>query len=201
MSAIKISAEVRELSGKGPARRLRREGKLPGVVYAHGKEATSVAVVPKEFVKAMFGPLRRNTLLELDLASGPRNVMVRDIQIHPVKRHPTHVDFWEVDPNKPVTVAVPFRTKGRSKAVIAGAKLNLVKRDLRVRVLPDKIPEQVVVDITELGQGTFRAEQVEMPAGCELVEDGHLTVMTIAQPRGSAVETEEGAEPAAAPAG
>jgi ribosomal protein L25 (general stress protein Ctc) len=89
MSAIKLAAEVREGKGKGAARRLRRQGKLPGVIYAGGKEATAVAVVPKEFVKAMKGPLRRNQLLELDLPGGGRKVMVRDLQIDPIRREPS----------------------------------------------------------------------------------------------------------------
>jgi large subunit ribosomal protein L25 len=194
MSAVKLSAEVREGTGKGAARRLRREGKLPGVIYAGGKEATSVAVVPKEFVKALMGPLRRNQLLELDLPSGGRKVMVRDLQIDPIRREPKHVDFLEVDENTPIVCRVPFKTFGRSKAVVAGAKLNIVLRDLKVRVLPHNIPEKIEVDVTDLGTGPFRAKQVQTPEGCELLEDGHLTVLTISRPRGAVTEAEgEGA--------
>lgn len=198
MSAIKLDAEVREGTGKGAARRLRRAGKLPGVIYAGGKEATPVAVVPKDFVKALKGPLRRNQLLELDLPGGGRKVMVRDLQIDPVRREPKHVDFLEVDENTPVICRVPFKTFGRSKAVVAGAKLNLVLRDLKVRVLPHNIPEKIEVDVTELGTGPFRAKEVNTPEGCELLEDGHLTVLTISRPRGTLEE--EGAEGGDAPA-
>jgi large subunit ribosomal protein L25 len=194
MSAIKLAAEVREGKGKGAARRLRRQGKLPGVIYAGGKEATAVAVVPKEFVKAMKGPLRRNQLLELDLPGGGRKVMVRDLQIDPIRREPKHVDFLEVDESKPVIVRVPFKTTGRSKAVVAGAKLALVLRDLKVRVLPTAIPEKIEVDVTELGTGPFRAKEVNTPEGCELLEDGHLTVLTISRPRGTVAAEGEGGE-------
>ena len=200
MSALKLAAEIREADGKGAARRIRRAGKLPGVIYAGGKEATSVAVVPKEFVKAMKGPLRRNQLLELDLPGGGRKVMVRDLQIDPVRREPKHVDFLEVDESKPVIVRVPFKTTGRSKAVVAGAKLDIVLRDLKVRVLPNAVPEKIVVDVTELGTGPFRAKEVTTPEGCELLEDGHLTVLTISRPRGQVAAEGEGGEAPAADA-
>lgn len=197
MSVVKLAAENREGKGKGAARRLRREGRLPGIIYAGGKEATSISLVPKEFVKALKGPLRRNQLLELELPGGSRKVMVRDLQIDPLRREPKHVDFLEVDENSPVTVRVPFKTTGRSKAVIAGAKLNIVLRDLKVRVLPNDVPEKIEVDVTDLGTGPFRAKEVSTPEGCELLEDGHLTVLTISRPRGQVTAAEgEGAEAA-----
>ena len=198
MSATKIPAELREQSGKGPARRLRRAGKVPGVIYAGGKEATAVAVPPKEFIKAIKGPLKRNQLLELELSSGSRKVLVRELQIDPVRRGPKHIDFLEVDESTPVVLRVPFKTTGRSKAVVAGAKLNLVLRDLKVRVLPGAVPEHISVDVTEFETGAFRAKQVAMPDGCELLEDGHLTVLTISRARGDVEEVDEAA---AAPEG
>lgn len=190
MEAIKLDAEVRDARGKGPARRLRMSGKIPAVVYAKGNETTSVAISPKEFTKIMLGPLRRNTLIDLQLSGSSKKVMVRDVQKDPLRRVPTHVDFWQVDEKAPVVVPVPFGTTGRSKAVVLGAKLDVVKRAIRVKVLPTAIPEIITVDVTDLGQGAFRAKDVPMPAGCELVEDGHLTVLTISRPRGAAGEGE-----------
>lgn len=201
MSTVELSAEVRDGRGKGPSRRLRKEGKLPGVVYFKGSAATSVMMEPKAFVKALMGPLRRNQLIELKLGSDMKTVMVRDIQIDPIRRNPTHVDFWQVDPQVPVVVSVPLRTTGKSKAVVLGAKLDIVTRNVRVRVLPGSVPEKIEVDVTDLEQGAFRAKDLPMPEGCALAEAEHLTVLTVSRPRADRDEAVEGAAPAAPAAG
>lgn len=185
--AFKLEAELRNNAGKGDARKLRRSGRLPAIVYSKGSEPQSVHVAPREFVKAVRGPLRRNALIDLDVKGGkPCQVMVKDVQIDILRREPTHVDFHAVDLKTPVEVMVPLTTYGRSKAVVLGAKLNIVRRSVRVRVLPDNVPEKLAVDVTNLEPGPFRAQNVPMPEGCELLEDGHTTVLTISRPRGAA---------------
>jgi len=183
--SFKLEAEVRTDAGKGGSRRLRRAGRLPAIVYSAGKEPMSVHVEPREFVKAVRGPLRRNALIELNVKGGEtRQVMVKDIQIDLIRREPIHVDFHAVDMKSPVEVMVPFTTFGRSKAVVLGAKLNIVRRAIKVQVLPGQVPEKLEVDVTNLEPGPFRAKDVPMPEGCSLVEDGHTTVLTISRPRG-----------------
>ncbi len=196
--AVQLKAEVRTEKGKGAARRLRRSGLLPGVVYQGGDSATSVAVSPKEFSKVLRGPLRRNTLINLELDGGAKTVMVKDIQIDPLRRTPKHVDFWAVDSSKPIEVRVPLHTTGRSKQVVAGAKLNVVLRTIKVSVLPDAIPEKIDHDITDSPVGPTRAKELNMPAGCTLLEQADLTVLTISRPRGAATtDAAEGEAPKA----
>jgi large subunit ribosomal protein L25 len=199
MSSIKLSAEKRTTDGKGAARRLRQAGKVPAIVYAGGKDALSVAVNPKELVKALMTPLRRNALLSLDIAGDkPMLVMVKDIQKDPVRREALHVDFVQVDEKVKIPVRVPLVPAGRSKAVVLGAKLTIVTRTLRVRAFPGQVPEKIEIDVTDIGQGAVRASAVPMPAGIDLLEDPNLTVITVGRAK-SALEDEPVAA-AAAPA-
>jgi large subunit ribosomal protein L25 len=196
---VTLKAQPRSAAGKGGARRVRRAGGVPAVVYSGGKEATSVTVQPLELSRALTTPWRRNALIQLEIeGEGTRNVMLKDLQKHPVMRHPTHADFVEVALDKPVKVAVPFETTGRSKAVQAGGKLQLPLRALNCRCLPEKIPATIELDTNDLDWGAHRAAIVQMPEGVEMLIDPTLTVATISRPRGTLESEEEGGEAAAA---
>jgi large subunit ribosomal protein L25 len=201
MSSIKLSAEKRTTDGKGAARRLRQAGKVPAVVYAGGKEALSVAVNPKELVKALMTPLRRNALLSLDVAGDkPILVMVKDIQKDPVRREALHVDFVKVDEKVKIPVRVPLVASGRSKAVVLGAKLTIVTRTLKVAAFPGQIPEKIEIDVTDIGQGAVRASAVPMPSGIDLLEDPNNTVITVGRAKSAMEDEPAPAAAAAAPA-
>lgn len=198
----KLIAEVRTDNGKGAARRLRRTGMIPAVVYG-GKNgnAMSVAVSPKVLSKILLGAHRRNTLIELDVQKEGKSqekvmVMLKDLQKHVVRRNPLHVDFIKVYDDVEVKTAVPFLTSGRAESMVQGGKLNMAIRDLRVRSLPTQIPENITLDLTKLDYGAFRAGGVPLPKGVSLVEDAQATVLTIKIPRGQKAET-EGEEAAA----
>lgn len=201
---VMLKAQLRDGSGKGAARRTRRDGMVPGVVYSGGKEATKVAIVPMDLTKALMTPARRNALIELEVDGGAKkHVMLKDVQKDPVRRHAVHADFVELDLDKPVDVFVPFVPTGRSPAVVAGGRLQLPLRELKVRCLPEKIPDAIEMDTSTLDWGAHRAKDVPMPEGVELLIDPSLTVVTITRPRGT-VEAEDetpAAEAEAAPAG
>jgi large subunit ribosomal protein L25 len=147
--------------------------------------------------------LRRNVLIELEIeGQATRHVMVRDLQKHPVRRDMVHVDFVQVDPTKEVIVEVPVGLQGRSVSVVAGGKLEQVRRYVTVSCLPTVIPAQVDVDITNLPFGSTRTANITLPDGLTLQDDPELPVITIKTPRGKLEgEEEEGeAAPAAAPA-
>lgn len=197
MTEVSLTATLRSAQGKGAARRLRRDGLVPAVVYAGGKDAVAISVTPKDLTKALMTPHRRNALIQLEIeGQGKRAVMLRDLQKDPLKRGPTHADFLEIDTSAPVTVNVPFFAVGRSKTVIAGGKIEVPLRSLRVRVLPSKIPAQIELDTTDLEFGAHRAKDVPMPEGVELLDDPMLTVVTISRARGGVAA--EGEEEAAA---
>lgn len=202
MTAFAIEATLRTPHGKGAARRLRAKELVPAVIYSNGKVGEAITVEPKALAKALLGAKRRNQLIELQVkdeagaAKGSRFVMTREVQIHPVRRSAVHVDFLEVDVNKPLHAKVPLETVGKSKAVVNGARLQIVLRTLNVMVKPGEIPEKITYDTTDIEIGVVRAKSVAMPAGVSLLDDAELPVLSLRMPRG-----EKPAEEVAAPAG
>ena len=201
MSENKLDAVVRTLTGKGAARKSRKAGRLPAVVYSKGQDTLGVEVSPRELTHILRRPLRRNALIELAVeGDATRHVMVRDIQKHPVRRDLVHVDFVQVDPSKEVIVEVPVTLQGRAKSVVAGGKLEQVRRFVTVSCLPTAIPAQIDVDITDLPFGSTRTANIALPNGLTLQDDPALSVITIKAPRGKQAAEEEEGEAAAAPA-
>ena len=201
MSENKLDAVVRTLTGKGAARKSRKAGRLPAVVYSKGQDTLGVEVSPRELTHILRRPLRRNALIELAVeGDSTRHVMVRDIQKHPVRRDLVHVDFVQVDPSKEVIVEVPVALQGRAKSVVAGGKLEQVRRFVTVSCLPTVIPAQIDVDITDLPFGSTRTANIALPNGLTLQDDPALSVITIKAPRGKQAAEEEEGEAAAAPA-
>lgn len=195
-----LSAKTRTLLGKGPSRRLRLNDELPAVVYARGKDTLSIIIDPRKTTKILKGPLRRNAVIKLDLENNKSiNVMVKERQIHPTRRNLTHIDFVEVDLNKPVVVSVPVVLTGKSETVVLGGKLDHVLQKMKISCLPAQIPEVINADITDLPFGSTHAENIKLPEGLKCAEKPRVVVLTIKKPRGAAKEEEaakEGAKPA-----
>lgn len=199
-----IHAQTRTVAGKGSARKDRKAGLLPAIVYSGGRDALSICVYPREIGKLLHSPLRRNVLIELDVKDEngkdlkPKTVMVRDLQVHPIRRDLMHMDFVEVDPTKSVSVKVPIHMSGKSKAVTAGGKLEQVLHQLSVRALPENIPANIDVDVTDLKMGSTHASDLNIPEGLELITGPEAAVLNIKIPKSA--EEEEAAEAAAAEA-
>ena len=201
MSDNLLKATVRANLGKGAARKSRKAGLLPAVVYSKNSDSMSVEVSPRALTHILRKPLRRNALIELDVeGQGMHHVMIRDVQKHPVRRELMHIDFLKVDPAEKVVVEVPVAMQGRAKAVVAGGKLEQVRRNVTVSCLPTEIPAQIDLDITNLSFGSTRASDVGLPEGLSLEDDPSLPVITIKAARGKKTEeAEEGGDAAAAP--
>lgn len=188
-----LKATKRVLLGKGPARRLRMKEELPAVLYAQGQETLPLIIDPRETSKALRGPLRRNILINLEIAQDKkpsRTVMVKERQIHPIRRDLIHVDFVEVDVNKPVTVSVPVTLSGKSEAVVQGGKLDHVLQKIKINCVPTLIPELIEVDISTLSFGSTHCQDIPLPQGIALAEKPRVVVLTIKKPRGAAKEEE-----------
>ena len=202
MTAFAIEATLRTPHGKGAARRLRAKELVPAVIYSKGKEGETITVEPKQLAKALLGGKRRNQLIELQVkdeagvAKGSRFVMTREVQIHPVRRSAVHVDFFEVDQTLPIIAKVPLETVGKSKAVVNGARLQIVLRTLNVSVKPGEIPEKISFDTTDIEIGVVRAKSIVMPAGVTLLDDAELPVLSLRMPRGEKPAEEAVAAPA-----
>ena len=204
MSAAIVEGVLRSGHGKGASRRTRAESLVPAVVYSKAAGAQSIAVEPKSLSKALLGAKRRNQLIELQIKDGAgktssHHVLTKEVQIHPVKRHALHVDVHAVDPNQPIAMKIPLETVGKSKAVVNGARLQIVLRTLNVMVKPGEAPEKISYDTTDTEIGVVRAKSVVLPAGCVLTDDPEQPVLSLRMPRGE--KAAEAAPAAAAPAG
>lgn len=198
---IQLTASRRTEAGKGPSRRLRREGKSPAIAY--GKEITplAIAVSPKELKTALSGPLGRNTVMQLQIDGKDKmTVLVKQYAHHPVTREIVHADFIQIALDKPVEVQVALKLFGKCKGVVAGGVLGQVYRTLPVRCLPQKIPTVLELDVTELGLNeAMKVSQLQLPEGVTVTLSPEQSIAVVTAPDKKGAE-EDAAAAAAAPA-
>ena len=152
MEAI-LEAQTRESFGKNEARRTRREGKVPAVLYGgDGKAATPISVAPKALLKILHSEAGQNTLIALKLAgAGDARVLVKDFQLDPITHAVLHADFYRVAMDKLLQVTIPVVVHGEPKGVKQqGGLVEFIRRDIEIECLPADIPEHIDVDISEL---------------------------------------------------
>jgi large subunit ribosomal protein L25 len=205
----RLAAARREVTGKKVAR-MRREGRLPAVVFGRGLSSDSVSLDASEFesLRRHAGP---NTLIDLSVdGSTPSPVLVHGVQLHRVTRRPLHVDLYVVRMTEELTVDVPLVADGTSEAVeTGGGTLLHVMEHVRVRALPDRLPQAIHYSITPLAtfDDVIHVSDLEMPADATLLNDPGEIVAKVLPPRveeepvvveAAEGEAEEGAEGAAA---
>src|SRR5437660_841122 len=152
MEAI-LEATPRDSFGKNEARRTRRGGKVPAVLYGgDGKEATPIAVAPKALLKILHSESGQNTLIALKLeGAGDTRVLVKDFQLDPVTHQVLHADFYRVAMDRAIQVTIPVTVKGEPKGVKQqGGVLEFIRREIAIECLPGDIPEHVEIDVSEL---------------------------------------------------
>ena len=152
MEAI-LEATARDSYGKNEARRTRRDGKVPGVLYGEGKDATAISVEPRALLKILHSESGANTLIQLKLAghSGDTRVLVKDFQLDPITHQLLHADFYRVALDKTIEVNVPITVKGVPHGVKQqGGVLEYIRREVVVTCLPLDIPEHIELDVDEL---------------------------------------------------
>ena len=198
---ITVPAEVRTSRGKNEARRTRRAGNIPAVVYGAYQEPVSVAVNPRDIVKIIRSNTGLNTIFTLAIAGGENTpVMIVDRQVDPIKSTLLHADFKRVDLTKRIRVSVPVFTEGEPAGVkVQGGLLEIISRAIEIECLPDDIPEKFVVNVSELMIGqSKRGSDVALSGSMKLVSDPQTVIAHIVALRAEAVATP--AEGAAAPA-
>jgi large subunit ribosomal protein L25 len=193
MAEIVLNVEVRERAGSGASRAVRREGKVPGVLYG-GKDApVAIAIKQGEFRKALYTGKLLGHLVTLRYGKETQPVIAKDVQFHPVTDEPTHFDLFRVDAHQLVriAVAVHFRNHEASPGIKRGGTLNINLHELELMVPADRIPEELVVDLTGLDIGdAIRAADIVLPAGAEL--ELHVREATVASiATSSAMQSEE----------
>ena len=193
-----LAASVRSGTGKGAARSVRREGRIPGVIYGGGDAPTSITLSFRDVNKVIYAGHFLTTIFEIDLDGAKERVIPRDYQLDPIKDRPLHVDFLRLKAGTRLRVDIPVVITGaeESPGVKLGGVVNIVRHSLDLKVGADAIPENVVVDISgmEIGDSKHLSD-VTLPAGSRPAQRGlDYTVVTVAPP----VEAED--EPAAAAA-
>lgn len=185
MDAV-LDATVRETIGKNEARRTRREGKVPAVVYGAASEgasrdAVSIAVDPKALLRILHSEAGANTLISLKLDGVDTKVLVKDFQLDPVTHAVLHADFYRVAMDRMIQVTIPVNVKGESKGVKQqGGILEFVRREVEIECLPTDIPEHIDIDVSELivGQG-IRLRDVATNPKWRLVTDADAMLVHI----------------------
>ena len=186
---VPLLAEKRGETGKGTNRRLRMKGAIPAVLYGKGLEPQPLAVDPKALKLAVTGPLGFNTLLELSIQEAgqtldKRTALLKDYQIHPVKRTYVHADFVAIDITKLIKVRVPIEATGRALGVVDGGILQIIRRDLGIACLPTDIPTSIKIDVTPLKIGaSIHVGEVVLPTGVKTTDGASNTVATCVAPQ------------------
>jgi len=197
MEQMKIEVEKRAETGTNANRRLRSRGLIPAVVYGGGKDTVAIQVPRKTLVDLMKGSAGENAVFLLKLADSgqERHAMIRDMQIDPVSRLVTHIDFQRIVMTEKVRVQVPIELIGTAYGVkTEGGMLDFVHREVQVECLPGDIPKHVELDVTPLHVGQHvEAGALVLPAGVTLLDEPERVVVSLGHGR-----LEEGA---AAPAG
>jgi large subunit ribosomal protein L25 len=184
---ITFTAERRGKAGRGPARALRRSGKVPGIVYGGKEEPLMVAVGAKEIRHELRGnPRFFSSLFELDVEGERLRVLPREAQLHPVTDEPLHVDFIRTAAGGRVVVDVPvmFRNELASPGLKRGGVLNIVRREIELSCPVDAIPAEIVVDLTGLEIGdSVHISQVTLPEGVRpTITDRDFTICGVTPP-------------------
>ncbi len=189
---VTINAERRRTTGKGGARQLRRAGKVPAVIYGHGREPEPLTVIAQELDRALIGIAAESVVIDLAVDGAAVKTLIREIQRHPTRKDILHVDFYEVHAGEKITLGVPIHLEGSPEGVRnSGGVLEQFLRELEIEVLPTDIPARVVLDVTDLAVGhSLHVSDVQLP-GVRILDDPETTICTVVPPR---VEEEPPAE-------
>jgi len=199
---LTLPAEARDRAGKGASRALRREGRVPAVVYGEKKEPLSIHVEEKLLSKMLSTGHFMNSVVMIDAGGKTHRTLPKAVDFHPVSSRPIHVDFLRIGEHTKVTVAVPVRfdNEEASPGLKRGGVLNVVQHEIEITCDAAKIPDEIHVDLNGLEIGdSIHISHVKLPEGVTpTIDDRDFTVATIVAPSAMKSEEDEAAE--AAPA-
>jgi large subunit ribosomal protein L25 len=189
---VTLRVETREDLGKGAARRLRREGKIPGNVYGQGMEPVAVQADQRDLQQLIGAISVDNTLIDLEMDNErPKRVLIRELQRHPFRPLILHVDFFAIQAGQKIRVGVPIRLAGSPLGVRnSGGILQRNRYELEVECLPREIPEYFELDVSEMEIGDSRHVSDVDAGGLTMLEEEGTTVCTVLAPKVVTVEEE-----------
>lgn len=192
--ALKLPAELRERAGKGASRALRREGRIPAVIYGGKEEPTPIHVEEKLLVQQLMTGHFMNSIVMIDVDGKAVRTLPKDVALHPVSDRPEHVDFLRLAKDAKIEVAIPvvFVNEEESPGLKKGGVLNVVRHELELVCEADKIPTQIEIDVTGLEVGdSVHISAVTLPEGSEsAITDRDFTIATLVAPSALKSETE-----------
>ncbi|HFC47069.1 MAG TPA: 50S ribosomal protein L25 [Dissulfuribacter thermophilus] len=200
MLRFEMEATVRDKTGKGVARKLRAEGMIPAILYGPGSTPVPLAVNAFDLQKLLTRAKGERILFTLNLknngASEQRLALIKEFQFHPVNDSIQHIDFYEVSMDRELHVEVPVKLVGKAKGVeVEKGVLEIKRRTLEVACLPTNIPDEIEVDVTDLGLGeAIHIGDIEPPEGVRIIDPPRLTIVTIVGSGAMEAATEEEAE-------
>lgn len=195
MEIGKLNVHLRTETGKGVSRKLRADGKVPGICYGVGlDEPLQVTVDPKALKRSLDPTKGQNTVIALSVLDGESTkhsvtAMLWDYQVHPIKRNVLHVDLVAIDPDKVVDVDVPVEFVGKALGLVEGGQIHIVRRIVPVRCKPADIPAHFTIDLSPLDIGdTLHVSDIEFPAGVEPMVSEGLSLVGCQAPRAEVIE-------------
>jgi large subunit ribosomal protein L25 len=185
METVDLSCEKREVRPKGLVNRIRREGRVPGIIYGNAGAATAVAIAGAE-LKTRVHSAASQRLIRLKSGASEldgKHVIVKEVQRTPVDGDILHVDLYEVDLNKPLRVSVPLKFTGRAAGIVEGGILQPLEREIEVECLPLEIPESVEVDVTPLGvHDVMHVSALKFSGNVRPIFDTDYPIVTVLPP-------------------
>ncbi len=205
--ALTLPAETRERAGKGASRALRRDGRVPAVIYGGKQEPVTIHVEEKELMKQLMTGHFMNSIVMIEHDGASVRVLPKDVAFHPVNDRPIHADFYRLSKDAKIEVDIPvvFVNQDASPGLKKGGVLNVVRHELELVCVSDKIPDQIEIDVTgkEVGD-SIHISEIELPEGSESqITDRDFTIATLVAPsalkksedEASSDQTGEGMEP------
>lgn len=183
---LTLPAEARTKGGKGASRALRREGRVPAVIYGNKEDPTPIHVEEKLLIKQLSGGHFMNTIVMVDVGGQTVRTLPKDVAFHPVTDRPLHADFLRLAEGATVTVNVPvsFINEEASPGLFRGGVLNIVRHDLELECDASRIPESIEIDLTGLEIGdSVHISQVTLPEGStSVIDDRDFTIAGLVAP-------------------
>jgi len=192
---IEFTAFPRNQSGTGPSRRMRRTGRVPGVVYGAGQQSQPIEVDHNALARHLKMESFHASILDMSLNGAKERVLLRNVQMHPWKAEVLHVDFQRIAADRKIHMKVPlhFVNAEICPGVKEGGVVSHVMNDVDIQCLPDNLPEYVEVDLAQLDLGdSVHVTELAMPTGVELVprlRTDNPVVVTVTVPRAAVEET------------
>ena len=203
MEISELKARLRKDTGKGVARRLRKDGMVPAIFYGPKTESVLLAVNSSDLRKLLKGK-EENVFINLIVENGKiiqKFTLIKELQIEPVSRKFLHVDFYEIDMEHAMTLDIPIHFTGEAMGVETGGDLHYVKRDIKVSCLFAVLPDFIEVDVSGLQIGdSIKVQDIKLPDGITVIDTEDTILVSVSAPK-TAVKAEPGEEqePAAEP--